>query len=132
MIVTTLGSKFYLYDLNNLNNLNYTNNNYNSIENKDVKNPVYKKLYVENKTQLWGAKFLPQEKNMFLSLGGNGSLNLYKFEKSDFIDNNKEKLKIINSCRLSSLPIIGFDWHFIKTDLACLVSLDNSIRICNL
>ena len=132
MIVTTLGSKFYLYDLNNLNNLNYTNNNYNSIENKDAKNPVYKKLYVENKTQLWGAKFLPQEKNMFVSLGGNGSLNLYKFEKSDFIDNNKEKLKIINSCRLSSLPIIGFDWHFIKTDLACLVSLDNSIRICNI
>ena len=41
MFVTTLDSKFYLYDLNNL---NYTSNKYISSGNKDIKNLVYKKF----------------------------------------------------------------------------------------
>ena len=111
MIVTTLDSKFYLYDFTN-----YFQNQ--------------KKLYDEVNTTIWGAKFLPQKRDMFVSLGGNGNLNLYKYDKKDFLNNSNDKLNMLSSNYICSRPIIGFDWHLIKNGLACLVSLDNSIKIC--
>ena len=111
MIVTTLDSKFYLYDFTN-----YFQNQ--------------KKLYDEVNTTIWGAKFLPQKRDMFVSLGGDGNLNLYKYDKKDFLNNSKDKLNMLSSNYICSRPIIGFDWHLIKNGLACLVSLDNSIKIC--
>ena len=111
MIVTTLDSKFYLYDFTN-----YFQNQ--------------KKLYDEVKTTIWGAKFLPQKRDMFVSLGGDGNLNLYKYDKKDFLNNSNDKLNMLSSNYICSRPIIGFDWHLIKNGLACLVSLDNSIKIC--
>ena len=111
MIVTTLDSKFYLYDFTN-----YFHNQ--------------KKLYDEVNTTIWGAKFLPQKRDMFVSLGGDGNLNLYKYDKKDFLNNSNDKLNMLSSNYICSRPIIGFDWHLIKNGLACLVSLDNSIKIC--
>ena len=111
MIVTTLDSKFYLYDFTN-----YFQNQ--------------KKLYDEVNTTIWGAKFLPQKRDMFVSLGGDGNLNLYKYDKKDFLNNSNDKLNMLSSNYICSRPIIGFDWHLIKNGLACLVSLDNSIKIC--
>ena len=123
MSVTTLGSKFYLYDLTNLGN--------GENENCEIQNNKHKKLYDEVNSTIWGAKFLPQKRNMFVSLGGDGCLNLYKYEKDDFL-NNDEKLKKISGNYICSTPIIGFDWHLIKNGLACLVSLDNTVRICKM
>ena len=111
MIVTTLDSKFYLYDFTN-----YFQNQ--------------KKLYDVVNTTIWGAKFLPQKRDMFVSLGGDGNLNLYKYDKKDFLNNSNDKLNMLSSNYICSRPIIGFDWHLIKNGLACLVSLDNSIKIC--
>ena len=111
MIVTTLDSKFYLYDFTN-----YFQNQ--------------KKLYDKVNTTIWGAKFLPQKRDMFVSLGGDGNLNLYKYDKKDFLNNSNDKLNMLSSNYICSRPIIGFDWHLIKNGLACLVSLDNSIKIC--
>ena len=111
MIVTTLDSKFYLYDFTN-----YFQNQ--------------KKLYDEVNMTIWGAKFLPQKRDMFVSLGGDGNLNLYKYDKKDFLNNSNDKLNMLSSNYICSRPIIGFDWHLIKNGLACLVSLDNSIKIC--
>ena len=67
---------------------------------------------------------------MFVSLGGDGNLNLYKYDKKDFLNNSNDKLNMLSSNHICSRPIIGFDWHLIKNGLACLVSLDNSIKIC--
>ena len=111
MIVTTLGSKFYFYDLTNY------------FQNK-------KKLYDEVNTTIWGAKFLPQNRDIFVTLGGDGNLNLYKYDKKDFLNNINDKLNMLSSNHICSRPIIGFDWHLIKNGLACLVSLDNTIKIC--
>ncbi len=61
---------------------------------------------------------------MLVSLGGDGNLNLYKYEENE--------LKNINSNNICNAPIIGFDWHLMKNGLACLVSLDNTVRICKL
>jgi len=114
MTVTTLGSKLYLYDLNNLEQ---------NLNNK------CKKLYDEVNTTIWGTKFLPQKRNIFVSLGGDGTLNLYKYENSEFASDN-EKVRILSTNNICNAPIIGFDWHSIKNGLTCLVSLDHTIKIC--
>ena len=81
MVATTLDSKIYLFDLKNLEKNNYLRCN---------------KLIGEvNNTTVWGTKFLPQKRNIFISLGGNGSLNIYKYNDSDFLyddlGNNKSE-----------------------------------------
>lgn len=122
MAVSTLGSKIYLYDLNNLE----------QNDNNENKNMRYKKLYDEVNTTIWGTKFLPQRRDVFVSLGGDGSLNLYKFDQKDFDENNNGKINIISNNKICNAPIIGFDWHLIKNGLACLVSLDKTIKICKI
>ena len=125
MIVTTLGSKFYLFDLN------YDINN-----NIDMKNNFkYKRLYDDVNITVWGTKFLPQNRNIFASLGGNGCLNLYDYKYRDFNDENyinNKKLKLLSYNKICSAPIIGFDWHYINYGLSCLVSLDNFVKICKI
>ena len=125
MISTTLDSKIYLFDLKNLEN----NNNLN----------CHKLIDEVNNTTIWGTKFMPQKRDIFISMGGNGSLNLYKYKNNDFnfddidnIHNNKgnRELKLLNSNIISKQPIIGFDWHKIKFGLSCLVSFDHSVKIC--
>ena len=125
MIATTLDSKIYLFDLKNLdknNNLNCDN------------------LIDEiNNTTIWGTKFMPQKRDIFVSMGGNGSLNLYNCNNSDFnideIGNNYKEnrnIKLLNRNKISAQPIIGFDWHNIKFGLSCLVSFDRTVKICTM
>ena len=107
---TNYNSKLYLYDLSNLEN--------------------NKKLCNEVNTTIWGAKFFPHERDIFVSLGGDGNLNFYNYDKNLFINNNNDKLNVVAYNNICSSPIIGFDWHLIKNGLACLISLDNTVRIC--
>ena len=125
MVATTLDSKIYLFDLKNLEK----NNNLRC-------NKIVDEI---NNTTIWGTKFMPQKRNIFISMGGDGSLNLYKYNNSDFnfdeFDNNKKeksKLTLLNSNIICSQPIIGFDWHNTKFGLSCLVAFDNSVKICNI
>ena len=126
MAVTTLDSKIYLFDLKNL------------IKNNNLR---CNKLSDEiNSTTIWGTKFLPQKRDVFVCLGGNGNLNLYKYNNNDFnlveeeFDNNKKKgkLTLLNSNNISTHPIIGFDWHNTKSGLCCLIAFDRTVKICTL
>ena len=84
MVATTLDSKIYLFDLKNL------EKNNNSRCNKIVDEI--------NNTTIWGTKFMPQKRNLFISMGGDGSLNLYKYNNDFYFDkfdnNRKEKSKL--------------------------------------
>ena len=125
MVATTLDSKIYLFDLKNLEKNNYLRCN---------------KLIDEiNNTTVWGTKFLPQKRNIFISMGGNGSLNIYKYQDSDFSfdntdDNNKienKKITLLSNNIICSQPIIGFDWHNAKFGLFCLTAFDRTVKICS-
>ena len=123
MAITTLDSKIYLFNLKNIEE----NNN---LENQKLIDEVAN-------TTIWGTKFLPQKRDIFISMGGNGSLNLYKYNDSDFIydeiaKDKKGKLRLLNSTEICSQPIIGFDWHNIRYGLACLVAFDHIVKICNM
>ena len=68
-------------------------------------------------------------------MGGNGSLNIYKYNNSDynFPKNNGEngQLRALNRFLICSQPIIGYDWHNTKLGLSCLVAFDRTVKICN-
>ena len=122
MIATTFESKLHIFDLISQNpDLSFSS----------ISDDTY------NST-IWGTKFLPQNKDIFISMDGNGVVNLYKYNypnKRNIInENNKLKenkgiLKILNKKEITTKPIIGFDWHQNKIGLACLVSLDYSVKI---
>ena len=125
MVATTLDSKIYLFDLKNLEKNSCLRCNKSIIE--------------VNNTTIWGTKFLPQKRNIFISMGGNGSLNIYKYNYSDFsyddLDNNKienQNLILLSNNIICSQPIIGFDWHNTKYGLFCLVELSHTAKICTI
>ena len=122
LAVTTLDSKVIIFDM-------------------ATYNPVtgYSSLIDSNHTStIWGTKFLPQNKDIFVSLGGNGEVNVYKYlyrEKRFTLDeNNLPKgnvgtLEVLSTKEISTQPIVGFDWHQEKTGLSNLISLDNTLKI---
>ena len=59
-----------------------------------------------------------------------GPINVNLVNTRLVINNNNDKLNMIGHNNICSSPIIGFDWHLIKNGLACLISLDYTVRIC--
>ena len=93
---------------------------------------------VAHNSTIWGAKHLPQNRDLFITMGGNGSMNLYKYNypTSRFVndDNNIPKgvtgsLTLLNTKDVTTQPIIGFDWHPDKCGLISMVALDQSIKV---
>ena len=122
MIATTFESKLHVFDLIS-NNPDFEFNSIND---------------ANHNSTIWGTKFLPQNKDIFISMDGNGVVNLYKYnnydKKSNLDGNNienevKSTLSVLNTKEITTKPIIGFDWHKNKIGLACLISLDYSVKI---
>lgn len=93
---------------------------------------------VAHNSTIWGARHLPQNRDLFVSLGGNGGMNLYKYsypnQRSVKDENGLSKgiigtLEILNSKEITTQPIVSLDWHPDKMGLAGLVALDQSIKV---
>jgi WD40 repeat protein len=90
------------------------------------------------KSTLWGCHFLPQNREVFASCGGNGSVSLFKYsypeerkiKDKDGIDRGVAgTVEMLNQKELSSQPMISFDWHVNKTGLCVFACLDQSVRV---
>ncbi|CAE8711058.1 unnamed protein product, partial [Polarella glacialis] len=90
------------------------------------------------KSTLWGAHFLPQNREVFASCGGNGTITLFKYsypeERSikdkEGIDRGVAgTVEMLNQKELSSQPVISFDWHMNKTGLCVFACLDQTCRV---
>ena len=122
MVVTTLESKIHLFDLRTLHpELGYAGLS-----------------EVAHNSTIWGSKFLPQNRDIFISMGGNGAVNIYKYnyptQRSVMDENNIPKgvvgsLSVLNTKDITTQPIVGFDWHPDKLGLATLVALDQSVKV---
>ncbi|CRG95176.1 G-beta repeat protein, putative [Plasmodium gallinaceum] len=87
----------------------------------------------------WGTPFLPQNRDIFALLGGDGNLILYKYiypEKNHVFDETKGckrgiigELDKLNYLNISTQPIISFDWNRQKLGLCALASLDQTIKV---
>jgi len=122
LVVTTLESKIHVFDLKTLHpDLGFTGIS-----------------EAAHNSTIWGAKHLPQNRDIFMSMGGNGAMNLYKYnyptQRTVTDDNNipmgvAGSLNLLNTKDVTTQPIVGFDWHPDKIGLISMVALDQSVKV---
>jgi len=88
---------------------------------------------------VWGAHHLPQNREVSMVLGGDGSLMLYKYRYPDQRQVKDQKdnkpmgvagtMELLNSKNVSTQPISCFDWSPDKEGLAVCGSFDQCIRV---
>jgi WD40 repeat protein len=122
LVVATLESKFRLYDMR-------------------TQHPELGFAHLSekaHKSTVWMARHLPQNRDIFMTTGGNGGLNVYKYTYPTSRVARDEKgvpqgrvgsVELLNSKIVATQPIVGFDWHPDKEGLAVAVSLDQQLRV---
>lgn len=96
---------------------------------------------------VWQVRHLPQQRDIFMTTGGNGSLCLWKYNypmnrqktvKMSTGDEGKEvevaegvmgKLTLLQNITLASQPIASLDWCKEKMGLAVCVGFDQALRL---
>ncbi len=87
---------------------------------------------------MWGIKHVPQNRDLFVTLGGNGGLNLYKYNypgqrSVKDMDGNERgiigKTEMLNNKDVCQQCISGFDWNRDKLGLSVLCGLDQTCRV---
>lgn len=90
------------------------------------------------KATLWGIKHVPQNRDLFVTLGGNGALNLYKYhypsQRSVKNGDGQDigvmgKVELLNQRDICQQCISSFDWNRDKLGLSVLCGLDQTIRV---
>ena len=93
---------------------------------------------IKNTSTFWGAKHLPQNRDIFCSLGGDGCLSIfqYKYPPQRVLKDadGRDKgvpgtLELLNDRVLSTQPICSFDWHPEKQGLAVMACLDQTCKV---
>ena len=91
-----------------------------------------------HKATVWLARFLPQNRDVWMTGGGNGGFNLYTYHyppkrqmqhKDDSPCGVPGTVELLNSRVISTQPIVSFDWSPDKEGLACLACLDQTLRV---
>lgn len=122
LIVTTLESKFRVYDLRTF----HPEKGYSYLSEK------------AHKSTVWQGKFLPQNRDIFMSGGGNGGFNIYKYHyplsrTTQDVEGRLEgvpgTVELLNSKVLSPQPIVSMDWSPDREGLCVLSCLDQTIRV---
>eukprot|EP00471_Norrisiella_sphaerica_P012014 CAMPEP_0184503658 /NCGR_PEP_ID=MMETSP0113_2-20130426/52024_1 /TAXON_ID=91329 /ORGANISM="Norrisiella sphaerica, Strain BC52" /LENGTH=356 /DNA_ID=CAMNT_0026893199 /DNA_START=357 /DNA_END=1427 /DNA_ORIENTATION=- len=122
LAVTTLESRFRIFDMRTY----HPSEGYSCLTQK------------AHKSTVWVAAHLPQNRDVLTTLGGNGTLNLWKYRypakrrEDDGKGNPKGvmgSLDLLNSKRFSEQPIVSFDWSMDKPGLCTMCSLDQQVRV---
>lgn len=104
LVATTLEGKFTVFDMRTFN----TASGYSFL------------TEAAQKATLWGVKHLPQNRDVFCTLGGNGGLNLYRYiypsQRVIKDGDNRDKgvmgrIEILNQKDICQQPISSFDWN---------------------
>lgn len=121
MAITTLESKFRIFDMRT----QHPTNGFTFLSEK------------AHKATVWCAKHLPQNRDIFMTGGGNGGFNIYKYHypssrTSIYKDNIPVgvigSVELLNSKVISTQPIVSLDWSTDKEGLCTLCCLDQTIR----
>lgn len=87
---------------------------------------------------VWGVRHLPQNRELSMVLGGDGTVNLYKYHYPDQRQVKAEdnelmgvagSMELLCSKEISSQPVACFDWSPDKEGLCCMGSFDQTIRV---
>ncbi|KAF6030072.1 WDR92 [Bugula neritina] len=122
MVATTLESKFYVYDMRT----QHPTKGFTSLSEK------------AHKSTIWCVKHLPQNRDIFMTTGGTGTLNLWKYNyPAKRIVKTEEgnelgvvgSLDLLQNTALSTQPISSFDWSPDKPGLCVCTAFDQTLRV---
>lgn len=91
-----------------------------------------------HKSTVWLVRHLPQNRDVFMTLGGAGSLNLWKYEypshrsvsDSDGVSEGVPgTVSLLQNVTMSTQPISGFDWNADKLGLCVCTAFDQTLRV---
>ncbi len=98
-----------------------------------------------HKSTVWCARHLPQNRDLFMTGGGNGGINIYKYHypaarsrvlpqaPGDTAEQHPigvvGSLELLNSKVISTQPIVNADWNADKEGLCVLACLDQTLRV---
>ena len=122
LLVTTLESKFWCFDMRT----------------QHAKDGFAFKTEKAHRSTIWLNRHLPQNRDIFMTGGGNGGFNLYKYHYpmnrvgKDAKDGTPKgvmgDIELLNSRVISTQPIVAFDWSPDRVGLCCMGCLDQSLR----
>lgn len=91
-----------------------------------------------HKATVWLTRFLPQNRDLWMTSGGNGGVNLYRYhypparaerDAEGRLVGRPGTVELLNARLLCTQPIVGWDWSPDKEGLAAAVSLDQHVRV---
>ena len=122
LVATTLESKFHVFDLKTY----HPERGYTGLSE------------LAHKSTVWGVRHLPQNRDVFATLGGNGHLNLYKYhypqnrslkDENDLPIGVVGRVELLNEKKIADQPIVALDWNVDKLGLGCVVALDQTVKV---
>eukprot|EP01041_Mallomonas_annulata_P011138 gene11138-23278_t len=121
LAVTTLESKFRIFDMRT----QHPSGGFSCLSEK------------AHKATVWCARHLPQNRDIFMTGGGNGGFNLYKYHypasrtrqaKDNMPMGVMGTVELLNSRVISTQPIVSMDWSPDREGLCVLSCLDQTLR----
>ncbi|XP_066953767.1 dynein axonemal assembly factor 10 isoform X2 [Macrobrachium rosenbergii] len=122
LLATTLESKFFVFDLRTFH------------EEKGFTGCIEK----GHKSTIWCGRHLPQNREIFVTTGGNGSIMLWKYSypssRSKKLNDGSEvgvagKNELLQNATISDQPIVSFEWCADKIGLSACAGLDQMLRV---
>ncbi|KAH1007847.1 hypothetical protein HUJ04_005031 [Dendroctonus ponderosae] len=122
LVVTTLESKFFCFDVRT----QHPNKGFANLSEK------------AHASTIWQVKHLPQNREIFMTTGGSGSLCLWKYiYPSKRVEKDSEgipygiigELQQLQNSNLSDQPITAYDWCVDKLGLAVCSAYDQTLRV---
>lgn len=90
-----------------------------------------------HKATVWCVRHLPQNRDLFMTGGGNGGFNMYRYQyprarqiigKDNVPMGVAGTVELLNSKVISTQPIVSLDWSPDKEGLCVLSCLDQTVR----
>ncbi|XP_077138693.1 dynein axonemal assembly factor 10-like isoform X1 [Ranitomeya variabilis] len=122
LVATSLEGKFHVYDMRT----QHPTKGFASVTEK------------AHKSTIWQVRHLPQNRDVFMTTGGVGSLHLWKYEypaqrsrkDPDGVDIGVAGMvSLLQNVTLSTQPISSIDWSPDKKGLCVSTSFDQTVRV---
>lgn len=122
MAVTTLESKFRIFDMRT----QHPEEGFACLSER------------AHKSTVWLCRHLPQNRDIFMTGGGNGGFNIYKYHyptsRTRQAKDNQPigvagTVELLNSRVISTQPIVAFDWSPDREGLCVMSCLDQTLRV---
>jgi len=122
LVATTLESKFFVFDTRT----QHSKKGFASLHEK------------AHSSTVWTARHLPQNRDLFMTSGGNGTLCLWKYcypSKRTKEDMEGEQMgvmgnvSLLQNSQITQQPVSSFNWSADKQGLALATSFDQAFRV---